>query len=168
MRRSDWWVWMWVFGVIGIKLPAPQKLSCGPFWSDGFWLGSPAPGLQMWFEDCFYLPLWNTRTDKKQTILFGGDTKSPSWTHHTNSGAQHKAQNLFIFTFSGAFRQVGVHAHTLSHTLTENIKILFACSEAIPFKREKDVENDWSWKPLNSPVSHHTSILPSYLPHTAC
>lgn len=78
-RRSDWWVWMWVFGVIGIKLPAPQKLSCGPFWSDGFWLGSPAPGLQMWFEDCFYLPLWNTRTDKKQTILSGGgDTKGPS------------------------------------------------------------------------------------------
>lgn len=50
----------------GIKLLCPQKLSCGPFGSEGCWLSSATPGLKMQFEDCFYLIVEVRRTSKRE------------------------------------------------------------------------------------------------------
>lgn len=50
----------------GIKLLWPQKLSCGPFGSEGCWLSSATPGLKMQFEDCFYLIVEVCRTSQRE------------------------------------------------------------------------------------------------------
>lgn len=131
--------------VIDIKLPAPHKLSRGPFRSDGCWLGSEAPGLQIWFEDCFHL-LLETQGQIRSRLFFVGIQKAPP-TPPYRCIAHNFPVQLFPFILVPAARYV--YMHTQSYATWQKMpQIVFACSKAIPFKREKRC---WEWlvlKPL--------------------
>lgn len=156
---------MWVFGVIGIKLPAPQKFSCGPFGSDGCWLGSTAPGLQMRFGDCFH-PLLETQGQIRNWLFFLGiqpphPTPPPPHTHtDANTSAQH---TTFRLTSSPSFWRLlsggCTCTHNHAHPDRKYHKLYLLAPRQFPSKEKKDVENDWSWKPFNS----HTPTLPPHL-----
>ena len=70
--------------VNGIKLPASQKLSCGPFGSDRCWLSSTAPGLQMQFIDCFH-PLPETHGKIRNRLFYRGTQKPVPPHRHTHT-----------------------------------------------------------------------------------
>lgn len=140
MRRPDWWVWICAFGVIGIKLPAPQKLSCGPFGSDVFWLGSTAPGLQMWFEDCFH-PLCETQGQIRHRLFSLGMQKAPPQHTSRKYRCTAKAHNfsvyLFPFILVPSVRWVCMHTHTLTHPWQKISKFYLLAQRQFPSKEKK-------------------------------
>lgn len=107
---------MWVFGVIGIKLWSPQKFSCGPFGSDGCWLGSSAPRLQMPFEDCFH-PLLETQGQIRNRLFSRGIPKAPPYVD-TNACVKHNFSVRSPLPL--VFWHTGEHSHTLTQTPKEN------------------------------------------------
>lgn len=168
MRKPDWCAWMWVFGVIGIKLPPPQKLSHGPFGSDGCWLGSSAPPLQMPFEDCFHPPLETQGQIRNRLFFLLWGFRKFSNRHKYTSTVQ-----LFRLPFPPSFLCILSGEYTCtctcSHTLPERkYSLLYLLApRQFPSKEKKMLRTSGLENPFNSPVFHHSS-MPPYLPHTAC
>ncbi len=156
MRMPDWCVWMWAFGVIGIKLPfPPRKLCNGSFGSDGCWLGSSAPRLQMPFEDCFH-PSLETQGQIRNRLSSLEIQKAASHIC-TNTHAQ---CNFSFYLFSSLLVPYvrWVCMHTRSHTpRKKTAQIVFACSQAISFKEKKKMPRTIG---LENPLTPQSSTTP--------
>lgn len=97
-------------------------------------------------------PPWNTRTDKKRLFSLGIQKPPP---HIDLNMCAQPNFSVYLFLFFFALPSVKWSIHGRTHTQKENTTNCICYSfKAIPFKRGKDVENDWSWKPFNSPVFH--------------
>lgn len=110
----------------GIKLLWPQKLSCGPFGSEGCWLSSATPGLKMQFEDCFYL-IEVRRTSKREA----------------------KESHIDVAVCAPCRTCLVTHLHSFWWQ-----KWSLLAPKSLPLKKKKkkkkDAGDDWSWTPQSS------------------